>query len=1091
MNRSRSAAAWITAAAVAGLIAACGGGAPSEIDVLVTPATLQITVDESALLRADVRGAGELEQEVTWSSGDAAVATVDAAGMVTGVALGEAVITATSIDHPAAHGSATVTVVERPVETGTLRPGEFTVFGGGLLIGTHPQAIADPITVEVAWFQPPHDSAEPRRDRFLEIRLLDLPPGQEVLATPDGTGFFVAVPVPEDFDVDRLAPFAFVYTAFGASYGASDLWLWTGGVFDPSHRAFVFELDDLGGAAYPTRLGIVEHDAPQPLEVDDIIDRIADELFGPAATGTAEATVHPAAQDTFFRIWQRCPGTCDAGVVSQVASAFGVGLDPIEVTPGDASLALNVYLGLNHGPRPRLKTTDKLRRGTTYVYYVYSDQATLPLTYQIGLDSNPCPSGVNGTYVRYGRRAWTCEHAPHAAETTRHELFHAMQWWYPFYSPIKDYELIAEGTARLAQGHTDPLGLSGFERPPPVNQHLYEFRPYAGEFFFHHLFHSSNLEFRHLGDLFDIGLRHRHLERFVRDHTPYVDLGEAYWDWVKDMVFEAKIDQSVVLVGGGSFSTEPCLLGDYEDRMRVPNERFAPGKVVERELEALTAEVVRLEFQPGLQPYRADVTFESDDPRMRVKFYPVYGVATEDCWALPEADGHSVEVFDRRVFLHALVSNTNVEEPDGDEVPYTLTFGDQETLPVPTANDDDAAVLPWSSSVTINVLANDSDPLGSSLSIVELSDPLHGTVELLPDDRVRYVVTAGYTGTDTFDYTIENAHGYRDSATVTVSVSAGLRDVPLVNPPGTVEVELPRVNRLRDSLVNTRTVLDELRAHLEFRDGRLIDFTELAGGPTVATDLNDHPQVVGAVLRDDDRDAFIWDETGGFRLLPNPFGGSSMAMGIDDAGRVVGSAHFPDFLASQAAVWDEAGLQRMELGLSADFSSIATGISDDGWIAGYYQDTRPVAVFATEAFAWHDGHVVALGTLGGEGAVALDVGFGGRVIGAARNAEGAWRAFLWFDGAMTDLGALGGAESRALALNAHGQVAGEAMTAAGDLRGFVWQDGTIVDVNDHLPPGSELTVTAVTGINDHGHMIAVAVDGSGDHRAVLIIPESQ
>ncbi len=1088
----RTTAALITTAAIAALISACGvGRTPSEVEVLLAPATLEIVVGESALIRAEVRGARATEQGVTWSSDHASVATVDAAGLVTGLAPGEAVITATSIDHPAAYGSATITVVEQPVETGTLRPGEFTVFGGGLLIGTHPHAIADPITVEVAWFQPPHDAAESRRDRFLEIRLLDLPPGEEVLATPDGTGFFVAVPVPEAFDLELLAPFEFVYTTFGASHGASDLWLWTGGIYDPSHRAFVFELDDLGGTAYPTRLGIVEHDAPQPLEVDDIIDRIEDELFGPAATGTAEAAVHPAAKDTFFRIWQRCPGPCDVGVVNEVASAFGVGLDPIQVTPGDEDLALNVYLGLNHGPIPRLKTTDKLRRGTTYVYYVYSDQATLPATYQIAMDSNPCPANVHGRYVRYGRRAWTCEHATHVAETTRHELFHAMQWWYPFYSPFSGYELIAEATAQLAQDHTDPLGLSGFERPPPVTEHLFEFRPYAGEFFFHHLFHSSNLEFRHLGDLFDIGLRQRHLEQFVRDHTPYADLGEAYWAWVKDMIFEAKIDQSVTYVNSDSFSTEPCLLGDYGDRITIPNERFVAGTVVERALEGLTAEVVRLEFPSGAQPYRATVTFASDDPRMRAKFYPVYGAATGECWELPEAGAHSVEVFGQRVFLYALISNTNVEEPGGDEAPYTLTFGDQELLPVPTANDDEAAVLPWSSSVTIDVLANDSDPLGSDLTIVELGDPLHGTVQRLPDDRVHYVATGGFTGTDTFDYTIENDLGYRDSATVTVTVAAGLRDVPLLDPPGTIEIELalPRVNRLRDSIGTTRTVLDELRAHLEFRDGRLIDLTELAGGQTVATDLNDHPQVVGAVLREDDSDAFIWDEAGGFRLLPNPFGGSTMAMGIDDAGRVVGSARFEGFLAPQAAVWDDDVLQRLDLGLSTDFTSIANGVSDDGWIVGFYQDTRTVAVFPRLAFAYHDGEVIELGTLGGAGSVALGAGLGGRVIGAAQNEAGVWRAFLWFDDDMTDLGSLGGAESRALALNAHGQIVGAAMTAADGIRGFVWQDDTIVDVNDHLPPDAGLTVTAVTGINDNGHMIAVAVDGSGNQRALLIIPE--
>ena len=42
MHCSRSTAAWITVAAVSGLISACGGGshAADEVDVLVTPATL-------------------------------------------------------------------------------------------------------------------------------------------------------------------------------------------------------------------------------------------------------------------------------------------------------------------------------------------------------------------------------------------------------------------------------------------------------------------------------------------------------------------------------------------------------------------------------------------------------------------------------------------------------------------------------------------------------------------------------------------------------------------------------------------------------------------------------------------------------------------------------------------------------------------------------------------------------------------------------------------------------------------------------------------------------------------------------------------
>ena len=101
---------------------ACGDGTtdppptfPEPTTVTVDPATAQLaaqggTVQLSAEVR-DQNGEVMARATVTWASGDEAVATVSASGLVTGVAIGSATITAAS---GSASGSATVTVVANP-----------------------------------------------------------------------------------------------------------------------------------------------------------------------------------------------------------------------------------------------------------------------------------------------------------------------------------------------------------------------------------------------------------------------------------------------------------------------------------------------------------------------------------------------------------------------------------------------------------------------------------------------------------------------------------------------------------------------------------------------------------------------------------------------------------------------------------------------------------------------------------------------------------------------------------------------------------------------------------------------------------------
>ena len=74
--------------------------------------------------------------------------------------------------------------------------------------------------------------------------------------------------------------------------------------------------------------------------------------------------------------------------------------------------------------------------------------------------------------------------------------------------------------------------------------------------------------------------------------------------------------------------------------------------------------------------------------------------------------------------------------------------------------------------VTIDVLANDSDPDGDTLTLLDIEIPDNGEAESLDDGRIVFTPNADFTGTETFTYTVTDGNGGTDNATVSVSVRA-------------------------------------------------------------------------------------------------------------------------------------------------------------------------------------------------------------------------------------------------------------------------------------------------------------------------------
>lgn len=88
----------------------------------------------------------------------------------------------------------------------------------------------------------------------------------------------------------------------------------------------------------------------------------------------------------------------------------------------------------------------------------------------------------------------------------------------------------------------------------------------------------------------------------------------------------------------------------------------------------------------------------------------------------------------------------------------------------PVAQDDFFACISGAPSI-LDVLANDSDPDGDPLLVCDVVDPPSGSVSN-NGDSITYTPDLGFTGTDTFSYSIDDGRGGVDSASVTVLVSS-------------------------------------------------------------------------------------------------------------------------------------------------------------------------------------------------------------------------------------------------------------------------------------------------------------------------------
>ncbi|OQY29945.1 MAG: hypothetical protein B6244_01415 [Candidatus Cloacimonetes bacterium 4572_55] len=97
----------------------------------------------------------------------------------------------------------------------------------------------------------------------------------------------------------------------------------------------------------------------------------------------------------------------------------------------------------------------------------------------------------------------------------------------------------------------------------------------------------------------------------------------------------------------------------------------------------------------------------------------------------------------------------------------------------PVATDDTASTLE-DTPINLSVLANDSDPNEDDLHISLVSDPAHGTAEIVSNDtQILYEPDNNFNGSDTLTYTISDSPETRDVDIGTVIVTViGVNDPP-------------------------------------------------------------------------------------------------------------------------------------------------------------------------------------------------------------------------------------------------------------------------------------------------------------------------
>jgi len=298
-----------------------------------------------------------------------------------------------------------------------------------------------------------------------------------------------------------------------------------------------------------------------------------------------------------------------------------------------------------------------------------------------------------------------------------------------------------------------------------------------------------------------------------------------------------------------------------------------------------------------------------------------------------------------------------------------------------------------------------------------------------------------------------------------------------------------------------------------WKGGQIIDLGTFGGPLSYAAAINDRDEAVGFALNNTPASfdlgdfcqnflmptqmhAFIW-RNGVKQDLGTLGGTDSCALFINNSGQATGNSFTNSIVNPGTGLgvptihpffWD--GRELLDIGALGN-GTVATvaGINSRGQVAGI-SNLADDLIF--HAFLWDKEKLWDFGTLGGDFVEVIALNEVGHVVGKA-DLPGpepqTHHAFLAKKGEIIDLGSQDGDPcSVATGINSSNQVVGGSTDCSNYLHAFLWEYGQMIDLNAFVPPGSTLSLTHATFINDSGEIAAEGVLPSGEQRAVLLIP---
>jgi hypothetical protein len=128
-----------------------------------------------------------------------------------------------------------------------------------------------------------------------------------------------------------------------------------------------------------------------------------------------------------------------------------------------------------------------------------------------------------------------------------------------------------------------------------------------------------------------------------------------------------------------------------------------------------------------------------------------------------------------------LVINLSVSDETNQSANFALAATVNALNDAPAAENDQATISTNSSSNSLDILANDSDVDGDTLSLADFVYSGSGAMEQ-NGNLLEYTPAAGFSGTETTTYTISDGQGLTASATLTLTVATAVTPTPTPTP---------------------------------------------------------------------------------------------------------------------------------------------------------------------------------------------------------------------------------------------------------------------------------------------------------------------